>query len=135
MIHLRQTLILRFLIAPNNRLSFLSHHDRSSPRPELSSQTSFLQPRPPRSGCLTSFLTAFTSSTVMAHVKILVIPLNPSSSKRQRLILQGSSTESSESNVVPVAVETNVEREVPFLHTLSCFNMSLKKKNIYQTKL
>ena len=83
----------------------IAHHDRScSPRPASFS------PRPPRSRCLTS------SPTVMARVKIPTVPLNPSSSKRRRLLLKESSTESSESNVLSMAVETPRERNVPFFY-------------------
>ena len=104
MVHLRQTpKFLVFLSAPNNRLSFLTHHDRSSNRLELQSPTDFLPPS-----------TTFTSPTAVARVKILAVSLNPSPSKRRRLLLQESSTESSKSNVTPVAVETIAKRDVLF---------------------
>ena len=118
--------------------------------PKISFLLILLSPRPSRSRCFTvetSSPTAFfTSSTVMARVKIPATQHNPSLSKHRRLGLQESSTGPSESNVPPMAVETPRERDVFFFYfnlrhihiticifyrspyllksLLSCFNLS-----------
>ena len=127
-IHLRKIpRLLRFLNAPNNHLSSLPHQDRPSPQSKLQSPAGFLQPPTASITLLTSSPTPFTSPT-MARVKIPTVPLNPSPSKRRRLLLQESSTSESalKSNVAPMAVETPREREVlSFILILGIFTICI----------